>query len=931
MVSQNLDNLITECLKDSNVSKDLLLNIFQNTCEGIVFTDEKGFILFSNSVAKLLFNKKIENINEIGYLFNFDICILDNETDIITYSPISIVLENNIQTTIETSYENEEGLEKSITITGKFLPEVGYMFSFSDNTSKNLTQDYAQLTLANKKLTEKIKENEQLRSQAQAQAVRESLVNSISNAIRNSLEIDTILQTAVEELGKTLGTYQTILLQVSKEDNELPITHEFTTNKEGKLKGTTIKVEEDYYLQEVFETHEATTGSQADNKDKKNKFKLIVPVIHHDELFGMLVLMRANRKWHSEEINLVQSIADQISVSIKNAQLFEDTTSKNTKISVLNEILKSINASLILDDVFYTIGREIKRLINFDRASIAILDEYTNKVKLFARLKQTGDVEILRSGPLIAKGTAISWAIENLKPIRINMANNKDFADAMTLRKSGIKTAIIIPMINKGNVTGIFYVGSNMDDIYTDEEVEIMSQIAGQIAVAVENAKLYWQTQTQALKETLINQIVTSIRKSLILTDVLEATINEIGNALGVNNGLIWYHLEDELEYSTYEYTAKGIESVSDYFKSFFSNQYLNYDDEYRDIKIYKFSDKNLPGCVQAFMNSKEIKSLLLLPIVYNDPISNQEIKVASIILMHSDITREWTSEDVSLLKVLSDQITITINQARFLEQIQHQKAKIEEALLKVKQAQAQLVQSEKMAALGQLVAGVAHEINTPIGSISSNNSIFNKCTGKLKEVLAGETPNTNKANQLLQMLEETIKFNTIACERINDIVKSLKNFARLDESDLKRVDIHEGINSTLTLLRHELKDRIKIITNFSNIAQIECYPNLLNQVFMNLLVNAYQSIENKGTITITTKETSNKASISITDTGSGISEKDLSKIFDPGFTTKGVGVGTGLGLSICFQIIEKHKGKILVESQEGIGTTFTIIIPKKH
>jgi signal transduction histidine kinase len=316
------------------------------------------------------------------------------------------------------------------------------------------------------------------------------------------------------------------------------------------------------------------------------------------------------------------------------------------------------------------------------------------------------------------------------------------------------------------------------------------------------------------------------------------------------------------------------------------------------------------------------------MPISFKDPLSNTTIKVGIIALSHSDINKSWSIEDTSLLNVLSDQITITINQARLFEQSQKQKEELENTLQKLKNAQAQLVQSEKMAGLGQLVAGVAHEINTPIGSINSNNTIFSKCTTKLKDTINSDSPNTARANQLLQMLEETTKFNAMACERINEIVKSLKNFARLDESELKRVDIHDGINSTLTLVRHELKDRVKIETVFAKLPKIECYPNLLNQVFMNLIVNAIQSIKEKGSVTIKTKQEVNKIHISFTDTGEGISQENLSKIFDPGYTTKGVGVGTGLGLSICYQIIEKHNGKITAESKIGEGSTFTVTIP---
>ncbi len=166
------------------------------------------------------------------------------------------------------------------------------------------------------------------------------------------------------------------------------------------------------------------------------------------------------------------------------------------------------------------------------------------------------------------------------------------------------------------------------------------------------------------------------------------------------------------------------------------------------------------------------------------------------------------------------------------------------------------------------------------------------------------------------------------ASERISKIVKSLKNFARLDESEFQKADLHEGLDSTLTLLEHKLKNRIDVIKHYGNIPNLACYPNQLNQVFMNIMANAEQSIDDKGSITISTSTENGNIIIKIIDNGEGIDEKYISQIFDPGFTTKGVGVGTGLGLSISYNIIKKHKGEIYIESEINKGTAVEIILP---
>ncbi|MCH8955620.1 PAS domain S-box protein [candidate division KSB1 bacterium] len=245
------------------------------------------------------------------------------------------------------------------------------------------------------------------------------------------------------------------------------------------------------------------------------------------------------------------------------------------------------------------------------------------------------------------------------------------------------------------------------------------------------------------------------------------------------------------------------------------------------------------------------------------------------------------------------------------------------------KQAEAALRQSEKMASLGNLVAGLAHEINSPIGAINSAADTNNLCLKRIENIVKNrDITKNNDYQRALNILGDNIQITANAGERIAEIVKSLKNFARLDEAEFQQSDIHEGIDSTLTLLNRELKEKVTVIRDYGKIPKIFIYAGELNQVFMNILRNAIQAIENKGTIKIRTFAEKNSVCIQISDSGKGIPPENINRIFDPGFTTKGVGVGTGLALSICYQIIQKHMGEISVESQLGKGTTFTIILP---
>lgn len=249
-----------------------------------------------------------------------------------------------------------------------------------------------------------------------------------------------------------------------------------------------------------------------------------------------------------------------------------------------------------------------------------------------------------------------------------------------------------------------------------------------------------------------------------------------------------------------------------------------------------------------------------------------------------------------------------------------------------LRQTQAQLVQSEKMASLGGLVAGIAHEINTPVGAMTSMHDTLMRAIAKLKEHLKETSPEVFETDERLKslfaMIDESNQVIRSGSSRVAEIVRRLRSFARLDEAELKKVDVHEGLEDTLTLVHHEIKHNIQIVRDYGKLPLMSVFPSRLNQVFLNLINNARQAIHNKGTITIRTWVEEKTAAIAISDDGVGIPKENLSRVFDPGFTTKGVGIGTGLGLSICYQIIKDHRGRIGVESEVGKGATFTVRIP---
>jgi signal transduction histidine kinase len=244
-------------------------------------------------------------------------------------------------------------------------------------------------------------------------------------------------------------------------------------------------------------------------------------------------------------------------------------------------------------------------------------------------------------------------------------------------------------------------------------------------------------------------------------------------------------------------------------------------------------------------------------------------------------------------------------------------------ALGELRTTQGRLVQHAKMAALGQLVAGVAHEINTPLAAVVNNNDLFLRIFSRMRQGRVEERD--------LAAIEDLSKVTRLACARMSDIVRTLRTFARLDEADVKSVDLHEGIESTLVLIAHLTKGGIAVERRYGELPRVECHPNQINQVFMNLCVNACQAMGDAGTLTITTHAHADTVEVRVKDSGVGIARDKLSRIFDPGFTTKGAPLGTGLGLSIVYQIVEGHGGEIAVESELGAGTEFTVRLPVHH
>lgn len=280
----------------------------------------------------------------------------------------------------------------------------------------------------------------------------------------------------------------------------------------------------------------------------------------------------------------------------------------------------------------------------------------------------------------------------------------------------------------------------------------------------------------------------------------------------------------------------------------------------------------------------------------------------------------------------------------------------LEQAYRKLQSSQAQLVQSEKMASLGQMVAGVAHEINTPLGYVRNNIELMREFGGQVRELvevsgalvnalLDPQGSDVEVAKRLAaiedmrSMVDPDLLFADMdtllgdtgfGLEQIGELVMGLKNFSRLDQAFTDNVSLNDCVNSALLIAKNAIKNKVEVIRQLGDIPAVSCAPSQINQVLLNLFTNAAQAIDGKGKLAIRTWADEERVFVSVQDTGKGIPAEYLKKIFDPFFTTKPVGEGTGLGLSICWQIIQQHGGRIQVASEPGRGTRFVITLPRQ-
>ncbi len=480
-----------------------------------------------------------------------------------------------------------------------------------------------------------------------------------------------------------------------------------------------------------------------------------------------------------------------------------------------------------------------------------------------------------------------------------------------------------------------------------------------------------------ATQEELLNRLSNQVRQSLDLPTILQTAVCEVRNLFATDRAVIYQFDANWCGRVVLEDVAEPwLPTLGEAVDGCFSTECLELYRNGRIRAINNILEAGLDPNHLEFLQRLRVQANLTVPIMVCDQLWGM------LIVHQCSHPRVWREDEGNLLSRLAIQLGIAIQQSDLYKEseesalqahLQAQQLRESEALLKqqaqnlqqafqeLQSLQLQVVQSEKMSSLGQLVAGVAHEINNPVGFIHGNLShvqTYAQNLLSLVELYQKHYPNPIVEIQameeeidlpfLQQDFDKILASMKIGTDRIRQIVLSLRNFSRMDEADFKEVELHEGIDSTLMILQHRLKTRpkcpaIEVIQNYARLPLVECYPGQLNQVLMNILVNAIDALEEADTtrtlqdikdspsqITIRTDLVDRHwVEIRILDNGPGIPEKVRERIFDPFFTTKPIGKGTGMGLSISYQIIvEKHGGKLECLSSPHQGTEFVIQIP---
>ncbi len=678
----------------------------------------------------------------------------------------------------------------------------------------------------------------------------------------------------------------------------------------------------------------------------------------------------------TERTEQLQQKTQQLQLS--NAEL-ESAVSKQ---QALSGIVAKIRESLNIEEIFRITTQELGQLLDSDKVSVYQFNEdwggefvssFEAVSPRWAEVGKFGENTVWNDTYLQdTKG----GRYRNGESFVVNDVTQQGFAQCHVdiYNQYKIKSFINVPIFVGQALWGILAVFQQQAvRQWKLADVDFVSQIAAQLGVALQHSTLLTYTQKQARElktsntelcrvvdqQRTLSSIVAKIRESLDINQIFKTTTQELTQVLRADRASVYRFNEDwggEFVAEFESVAVEGIDVGKFGINTVWDDTYLqeNQGGRYRDGEISVVNDVyecEFSQCHLEIYEQFKVKAFVLVPIFVE-----QNLWGLLGIYQHKQ-PRKWDSSEVDFVQQIAAQLGVAMQHASLAASDKQKNSQLSTALIDLKTTQTQLIQTEKMSSLGQLVAGIAHEINNPINFIHANVGHLKEYSNSLLKLIEGYQQHFPSPPDDIQTLLEEAEIDYLAedlpklctslstgTQRIRSIISSLRNFSRLDESEVKAVDLHEGIEGTLLILQHRLrtgsnKVSIEIIKKYGELPLVECHASQINQVFMNLLTNAIDELQSAApndddavrTLQIKTQRMNDDwVSVSIQDDGNGIPQPVLEKLFDPFFTTKPIGKGTGLGLSISYQIIEKHGGRLFCESVVGEGATFVIELPIK-
>jgi GAF domain-containing protein len=857
---------------------------------------------------------------------------------------------------------------------------------------------------------ETLEQNKQRTAELQDAIARQRALMEVVGNIRSSLNTEIILDIACQELCKLLKLERAAVYRFNADwsgefvsqfgvPTQWDRTNAFGRNLVWEdthlqeTKGGRYRNNESFAVNDIYQV-----GHSRCHLDILEQFKIrayaLAPIFIGPKLWGLIAAYQHSgpREWVNYEVEFLGQVGAQLGVAIQQAENLAQSKQQAIALQdaiarqrTLTEVVGKIRSSLNIDLILKTSCQEVCKMLRVERVAVYRFNEDWSGefVSNFGIVDSQWD-------SINPFGKNLVWEDTHLQETKGGRyRNNENFAvndiyavghsrcHLDILEQFKIRAYALTPIFVGRHLWGLLAAYQHSAPRHWDSvEVEFLGQVASQLGVALQSSQMMRQIQNRAdemqqsaEQRRILFDLVVKMRESLDLDTIFKTTVQEIRRSLSADRVAI-FRFDSGVSFSVGEFIAEDVLpqfdstlaiKIQDYQ---FRNQYAP---QYHQGQVQIISDVNsvisqLPhrDVIERF----QVKAQIVVPL-------KQGEELWGLLCVHQcSHQRHWEATDSEFVTQVAAQISVALYQATLFEQCsllgetRQEANQLAQALKELRSAQMQIIHAEKMASLGQLVAGVAHEINNPINFIYGNLEHAHQYTKELLrciELYQHYHPQPEPELQeffqkaeiefLFDDLPKLFQSMQVGTERIREIVTSLRNFSRLDEADFKTVNIHEGIDSTLMILQHRLKPAgdnftIHVRKFYENLPAIECYPGQLNQVFMNLLSNAIDALEERNAqvsipdinanpceIKISTSVLNQDwICIRITDNGIGIDEQLMARVFDPFFTTKVVGKGTGLGLSISYQIItDKHKGKIYCQSELGKGTEFVVELPIKQ